>query len=202
MKKYTNLINNILLFVLTIVSVIVVAIVANSVFGGNSIFLMILFFLIGMTIFCVLNVLLHEIGHIIAGNKNEFEFISTRLLFITIVKINGKYQYYFSPFVDEVGLAEMVPKHYENINKRYVKTTRGGMVANFILIVLGIIPLALAKFLPFEVFCLLAPLFSVSLYSFLSNALPMTYGNVKNDGAILLDLKKDNDSAKVLINIL
>ena len=155
-----------------------------------------------MIVFGFLNLLFHELGHIIYGNRNGFEFVSTRVLFITILKENGKYKFYFSPFVDETGLAEMVPKNYDNIEKRYINTTMGGMILNFVLVILGIVPLFLTKFLSFEIYFILSALLPVSIYSFLSNALPMTANGIKNDGAVIFDLKKNNDSAKVLINIL
>ncbi|MBR2614069.1 MAG: hypothetical protein IKC71_00535 [Clostridia bacterium] len=202
MKKNTNIINNVILFVVTVLAVLFVAFLGNKFFYGESLLVLILLFLAGMAFFAFVNLLCHEIGHIVAGKKNGFEFVSTRVLFITIVKENGKYRYYFSPLVDETGLAEMIPTHYDNIEERYKRTTRGGMIANAILVVLGAIPLGLIMFLPFEAYFILCALFPISIYSFLSNALPMIGSGVKNDALVISDLKKNTDSAKVLINIL
>lgn len=88
------------------------------------------------------------------------------------------------------------PKTDRNIKARFLATAGGGLVFNFIFIVLGAVALA------FEKSALFGCVLPMSFYLFFLNALPFEYGGGKTDGLVILEVLRGEDTAKVLLNIL
>ena len=157
--------------------------------------------LLGATISGTLLTFLHEIGHVVFGKKNGFDFMSMCILFFKWEKVKGKISFSFTIPANQLGYTEMVPKYPEDIQKRYVKMSLGPLYFTVLPCLLGIVPLFL-NFLPIWAYCLWASFLPIGAYSILDNFLPAEYEGEKNDGAVVLGMKRQDDSSKVTSNLL
>lgn len=173
MNRRTNIINNIILLAATLAGILAVTLVGNDAYGGD-IWSYILYCLIGAVVWALVNTLVHEWGHIRAGKKNKFRFISMRVAFLLFRKEKGKIRLDFTGFSDELGSTEMVPENTENLGERFVKMTRGGLIGNIVLLIVSLVPLFLTSFLPFWLYAIWAIMLPVSVYFVLGNGLPMS----------------------------
>ena len=201
MNRRTNIINNIILLAATLIGILAVTLVGNNAYGGD-IWFYVLYCLVGAIVWAVVNTLVHEWGHIRSGKKNGFRFISMRLAFLLFTKENGKLRLDFTGFADELGSTEMVPENTENLGERFIKMTRGGLTGNIVLLVISVIPLFLTSFLPFWLYAIWAIMLPVSLYFVFGNGLPMTSDGIKNDAAVVMGIKRGEDSEKVMLSLL
>ena len=201
MNRRTNIINNIILLAATLVGILAVTLVGNDAYGGD-IWSYILYCLIGAVVWALVNTLVHEWGHIRAGKKNKFRFISMRVAFLLFRKEKGKIRLDFTGFSDELGSTEMVPENTENLSERFVKMTRGGLIGNIVLLIISLVPLFLTSFLPIWLYAIWAIMLPVSVYFVLGNGLPMSSDGIKNDAAVALGVKRGDDSEKVMLSLL
>lgn len=204
MSNRTNVINNLLLLALTVVAVFVATFIGNLNFKVQLLPTVCLF-LVGAIIFALLNTVVHEFGHVIAGKKNKFEFYSMRVFLWTFYKNNGKIKGYFTGLKEELGATEMLPVGMENLEKRFKNLAKGGIFGSLLMLILSIIPLVTASFFADNLWWLYAILsmgFPVSLYFFLGNGLPMSNEGILNDSAVIYGINKGNDDAKVTLGLL
>ena len=183
MNRRTNIINNVILLAATLAGILAVTLVGNNAYGGE-IWLYVLYCLLGAILWAVVNTVAHELGHVRAGKKNGFRFVSMRIAFLLFKKENGKIYADFTGFADELGSTEMVPENTENLGERFVKMTRGGLTGNVVLLAVSLVPLFLTAFLPFWLYAVWAILLPVSLYFVFGNGLPMTSDGIKNALAV------------------
>lgn len=201
MNRRTNIINNVILLAATLAGILAVTLVGNNAYGGE-IWLYVLYCLLGAILWAVVNTVAHELGHVRAGKKNGFRFVSMRIAFLLFKKENGKIYADFTGFADELGSTEMVPENTENLGERFVKMTRGGLTGNVVLLAVSLVPLFLTAFLPFWLYAVWAILLPVSLYFVFGNGLPMTSDGIKNDAAVAYGIKHGCDSEKVMLSLL
>ena len=125
-----------------------------------------------------LSSLLHELGH---------------MLFGALVKIKcvPKFSILHS------SSCKIAPKTDKNLKGRIIFTTLGGVTVNLILAVLGIV----AFFVP-AVPLWLSAILPASLYLFTLNVMPVTLSDGKTDGLVVLELAKNEDTAKVMLAVL
>lgn len=200
MRKSTNIINNLITLVVAVVLVFVSATVVNKTFGtafGN----LILYFVIGAVLAGLFNAFMHEFGHLIAGKKNNFAFISMTVWFFRWKKVGKKTEFSFCLIGEESGYTEMVSKTVVDLRKRYMRMTFGGIVASLVMTVISVVPFIFASSLPERVFAVLSVFLPVSAYYFLGNLLPMATEGVKNDGAVYFGLKKNDISSQVMTSV-
>ena len=195
-----NLISYVITILATAIGFFVVLTVCNNLYGGQM-FDAILRFLVGAIIAGFLNTVAHELGHYFAGKKNGFVFSSMSIWFFKWKKVEGKTKFQFVLMGEEAGYTEMIPTQTENIDKKFAKMTKGGIVASFIVTLLGIPPLFMG-FLPIWIYSIWAMFLPVGLYYFFGTYLPTVSGGMLNDGAVLQSIKKQTDSSKVMINLL
>lgn len=199
MSKKINVINNVITYVVTFGMFIVVTALGEKYYDN---FWALMFLLLGGALLAwIITTFFHELGHVIAGKKNRFAFVSMSVFFLKWTKVKSKIKFSFASMGYQAGYTEMVPQDSQDIEKRYVNLTAGGALFTIIPVVLGIIPLFFSN-LPMWAFCLWAMLLPVGVYSILDNILPMINEGVKNDGAVILSIKKKDDSSKVMINLL
>jgi hypothetical protein len=102
---------------------------------------------------------------------------------------------------DEAGYTEMIPKSKDNLAVRYKKMTLAGPVASFICSFIGIVPLFVVQ-LPLWAFCVLSVFLPIGGYFFFGSMLPVSNCGIRNDGAVAYGIKKMDDEAKVVVNLL
>ena len=206
MSNKTNVVNNILLLLGFLASVLVVVLVGGFLAPlGKKSFLT----LLSVPVFIILNTAFHEIAHIIAGKRNGFKTISFRILGFRFKKINGKTTVKYVGLGEQVGEAEIIPTEIDNLKDRYAKVAKTGIIANFILTILSVGLLVFWKIYIKDVmlyanvwFYLTAFAFPISFYFFLCNALPMSSDLVRNDGAMLYGIKKDEPEVLVMFSLM
>ena len=201
MSKKVNIINNLIMFAITIGLFFMCPSINHKIYDGDR-FVLVLFYVLGAILAGFVNAVFHELGHLIAGKKNGFEFNSMTIWFFKWTKVKGKNRFDFCLIGEEAGYTEMVPTSKENVGKRYAKMTEGGIIVSLILTIISIVPIALMNFLPIEAYAILSMFLPMATYYYLGNALPMSSEGVKNDGATARMLRKNTDEAKVMTNIL
>ncbi len=146
-------------------------------------------FLVSLAICWYLSLQMHEYGHKLFG------------VFVGMdVKINPK-----KFFSSSLG-CEIAPRYAGNIKPRYIAVSLGGLVVNFLLVVLGAVFMAL----PCNIFgdnlvavgIVIRCFLPTSLYVFLVNAAPFEYASGKTDGCAVLEAVRGEDSYKVAEAIL
>lgn len=201
MNRKSNIVYNVIILACTVGLAITVVALANNTFYAD-LFTTLLLFLLGAILAGILNTVLHEWGHVLAGKRAGMEFLSLRLWFFTIVKENGKTRWIKSRFIDQAGACEMIPAKTDDLKKSYRKMTAGGLAGSAVAVALGIVFAALVGILPSWLYCLLSVFLPVSVYCFLTNALPMSDQGIRNDGGVLYGIAKDDDTTAVALSLL
>lgn len=186
---------------ITLAAVIAVVLIANSSYS-EKMGIVLLYFAASAIVAGFLCTLLHETGHLLAGKRNGFAFLSMSVWFFKWVKENGRTVFYFTFMGEEAGATEMAAKNTEDLALKLKKMTMGGLIATFIPMVIGIAPLFLTKYLPVYAFIAWGMFFPIGAYMFFGNALPMSSGGAGNDGKVLYGLKKQDDDTKVILSLL
>ena len=199
MSKRLNLINNIIYMALTLALFFVVLMVCNakySVIIADTIG----FYAIGIVVAGFICTLFHELSHLISGKINGFAFISISVWFFSWTKVKNKIKFSFIFPKESAGQTTMVAKHTENLALRFKKMTLAGFVSTIFLTLIGTIVFIIQ--MPMWLYCIFSMFLPIGAYCLFGNALPMQNNGVKNDGAVLLDIKKNNNSFIVLNSIL
>lgn len=146
--------------------------------------------------------LLHETGHAIGAKKNGFKLVGFKVWFFRWSYVNGKYAFSFTLSINEAGATETVPENTQNLDKRLIKMTFGGLIASFVSMLIGIPALFFFGKIPFFVFCMWATFLPIGAYYFFGNAFPMSSEGVFNDGGVIYAVKKATPEGAVLLAIL
>lgn len=201
MSNKTNLINNFILLGLSMVAIVIVGVVSSNAISAID-FKM----LYSVVVFVVLNSVLHELFHVIAGAINGFKIVSYRVLWFKWYSREGKVKFTLAPVGDQIGEAELLPTRYDDIEKRYKKVALAGIIANCVLFVVGIVCMFFWHLWTVDEsviwFRLTAFAMPVSLYFILANALPMTIDFYRNDGAVIYGILKKDDSTTVSFSLM
>lgn len=202
MNKKINIVDNVLSFVVTLALLVFAVMYCNNKFVSDDNGMQIVLFLaIGAVVAGILATFLHEAGHLMAAKSKGFAVVSFSFLFFKWKRVKDKMIFEFTLPREEAGSVELVAKTTERLSSRFAAVTVAPLIATFILTLVGIVPFFVPR-LPFQVVCMWVMLLPIGAYSFLGNALPMKSGGVNNDGAVLLELKKDTPSAKVLLALM
>lgn len=138
----------------------------------------------------IIQIIIHESGHLIFGLISRYEFISFRVGSITIVKADGKFKLKKFNIKGTGGQCLMMPKtnNYEELH--YILYNLGGVLMNAIVsIVSAIILLSIDTNKYIEVI-LIAFIF-VGIVCVIGNGIPMKISGIANDGYNILSISKD-----------
>ena len=200
MSRRANFINYILTILLTVALVFLTVIICSNRY---QVLLkdVILFFIIGFIISSFVCAFLHELGHVILGKINKFNIVSMQFWFCKFYKKNGKLKFCFCRLDDSVGKTIMVAENYDNLEKRFLNMTFGGILFSLLLALVGLIPIIIVS-TPLWLYGVLSIFLPVGGYYFFGNALPTTDDGIKNDGAMIVGLKKNDFASRVIISLL
>ncbi len=196
----SNFFSNLITLGLTTIALFITLLVCNNYYQGNMMEAILRFF-VGAIVAGVLNAFVHELGHLIVGKKNNFVFSSIVVWFFKWKKEGNKTKFSLVFMGEEAGYTEMIPRDADNVRTGYMKMTRGGIIASFIFMILGIPPLFM-PFLPVWIFSIWSMFLTIGIYYFLGVILPISTNGVFNDGAVLYNIRHNTDTAKVMINLL
>lgn len=201
MSRRTNVINNILSMLITVAAVFLVAQICNVRYTGVNFFGVICLLVLGAVIAGFFCTVAHEVGHLIAGRKNGFKFSALSVWFFRWRKTGKKTAFDFVLPGESAGYTEMIPDGTDNLAERLKKMTAGALWLSFLPMLIGVAPLFITA-LPLWAYAILAMFLPMGAYTFFGNALPMSSGGARNDGAVIYGLKKGDDVSKVSVALL
>ena len=177
--------------------------VAKTIFGKFSLqdVLEIAWMLVAVLIAFILNVVLHEGGHLVAGLLTGYRFVSFRFLNWTIIRRNGRLHWGNYELAGTGGQCLMAPpdRPVDQIDTRWYNA--GGVLANLLIVVISAL-LLWAFDLPAWLDELLVIMIIFGLFIGVGNGIPLKMGGVATDGLNLLQLEKDIPGKQFFCNIL
>ena len=177
--------------------------VAKTIFGKFSLqdVLKIVWMPVAILIAFILNVVLHEGGHLVAGLLTGYRFVSFRFLNWTIIRRNGRLQWGNYELAGTGGQCLMAPpdRPIDQIDTRWYNA--GGVLANLLIVVISAL-LLWAFDLPAWLDELLVIMIILGLLIGVGNGIPLKMGGVATDGLNLLQLEKDIPGKQCFCNIL
>lgn len=200
MSRTANILSYIFTLLFTILSLFVVVYISD-IYYDLLLWEVMLLFLAGAIVVGFILTLVHELSHLISGKINGFQFSAITIWFLKWYKEKNKVKFKFTIFGEEAGYTEMIPKTCENLAIRYKNMALAGPISSLVLALVGIVPLFF-NFLPAWLFCGWALFLPLGIYFFLSSLLPSSSGGVRNDGGVIYGINKNDDSTKVMLNIL
>ena len=149
-----------------------------------------------MYIVYMVNVIIHEGGHLIFGLMTGYKFNSFRIFSVILIKQNGKLKIKNISLAGTGGQCLMSPPELIDGKMPYVLYNLGGVILNVItsLIFIVIYLISLWKLLS------LAMIMSaiMGFASAVVNGIPMKVGDINNDGYNAVQLGSDKDALKAL----
>ena len=200
MSKRTNFINNLITLVLTFGALFAVVLICDNKYGV-TLGSVIGWIMLGAFVAGLVNAFVHELGHLIAGKKNGFKLSCICVWFFKWTRVGKKLKFSLTFPWNEAGYTEMVPTEVDNMPTRYKKMTRGGIYLSLVLALIGAVAMFFTQ-IPLYAYCLWSMFFPIGLYYFFGNILPICSDGVRNDGAVIRGINKNDDVAKVTIALL
>ncbi len=165
-----------------------------------------LVYLVAVALFAALigfmiQLIIHEGGHLVAGLLTGYKFVSFRFLNWTIIRKGGRLQWRKYELAGTGGQYLLAPpdKPLEQIDTRCYNA--GGVLANILLSIIGILLLVFAD-MPTWLNIFWAVTSFVGIFIALTNGIPMKMGGVANDGSNLFQLEKDLPGKQCFCNVL
>ncbi len=166
---------------------------------GDLIFLYYLIFVLSIYAFMLLQIIVHEAGHLVFGLLSGYKFSSFRIGSVIFVKNDEKIKIKRYSLAGTAGQCLMTPPKAHDGKIPYVLYNLGGSLFNFIS---GSISLVLYLVLPETSFiAFLAGMNTGWAYLMaLSNGIPLKLGLVNNDGHNVFSLGKNEAALKAFEN--
>lgn len=202
MDRKKVIINNVILIAIIAVLVFFVAFVNDSFHGTSNMMLTVLFYLIGALLWGIVNALVHELGHVVAGKRNGFYITAVTVWFMKWVRRAKKFRFYFCSIKEQAGYTESVPTSTENLEKRVKKMAFGGIVASGIFMILSFVPLFFCGKMAYWIYSILAIALPISGYYFFGNVIPFVSDGVRNDGSLIDGVNKNENDVAVMLSLL
>ncbi len=199
MSRKIKVINFVVSLLVAVLSVYLISVLSAERFvvGIGKI---LLFYILGVIISAFVCAFIHELGHLIRAKSLGFNIVSFTVWFFRWKKVKNKYQFSLC-FPNDTGYTESYPTTQENLQKKFAKITRFGLIFSVIPI-LFCLPAFLIRSLPFFAFAVLTSFLPIGAYSLTSNAIPLCENGVRNDGAVLYGIKHNDDTSKVMFALL
>ena len=177
--------------------------VASTIFGKLTLQKVagIAWMLLAALLAAILNIVIHEAGHLVAGLLTGYKFVSFRFFNWTLIRKDGRLRWRNFELEGTGGQCLMAPpdKPLEEIDTRWYNA--GGVLAQLIITLLSIV-LIWALDLPEWLDILLVMMALFGIFGVLTNGIPMKLGGVANDGFNLLQLEKDLAAKQSFCNVL
>lgn len=149
----------------------------------------------------ILQIIIHEGGHLVAGLMSGYRFVSFRFLNYTIISKDGHLQLRNFELGGTGGQCLLAPpdKPKEQIDTRWYNA--GGVLANIISAAIAIVLLCTVSMPEWLEAFMLTTVFTGIGFAIL-NGVPMKIAGGGNDGLNLLNLEKNPASKQCFLNIL
>ena len=147
-----------------------------------------------------LQIILHEIGHMIAALLRGWKFISFMILGWVITRKRGKFHFNRFNIAGAGGQCLMLPPAEGDTDRGIAFYNAGGVLMNMIDSLLAIVVLAWGHtFLSWDVAVFLVSFVLMGLGFALVNGIPAVMSGLPNDGKNIQQLRKDKFSTKVFL---
>ena len=177
--------------------------VASTIFGKLTLQKVagIAWMLLAVLLAAILNIVIHEGGHLVAGLLTGYKFVSFRFFNWTLIRKDGRLRWRNFELEGTLGQCLMAPpdKPLEEIDTRWYNA--GGVLAQLIATVFAFV-LVWTLDLPSWLDTLLIAVGVLGIWGILTNGIPMKLGGVANDGYNLKQLEKDMAAKQSFCNIL
>ena len=154
-----------------------------------------LLLLIGMYAAMLIQIILHEAGHLIFGLMTGYRFSSFRIFNLMWVKLDGRVQFRKLNIAGTGGQCLMIPPDMENGKMPVMLYNFGGAIVNLItaIVCFGLSFLCPVRSLGWTILMMFAV---IGLAFALMNGLPVKMGAVNNDGRNALDLSRSEEATR------
>ena len=168
---------------------------------ANELLIPVLWVIVWAVVTLILQIIIHEGGHLVAGLLTGYRFVSFRIFNLTLIKKDGHYEWRNFSLGGTGGQCLMAPplRPLSEIDTRWYNL--GGVLANFVVSTVALVVM-LCFDLPVwaETFLLMLTFFGFLLA--LTNGIPMRLGGVNNDGYNLFYLEKTPLDKRLLCQML
>lgn len=163
--------------------------------GFSSIVLLCAMVLIGMYAAMLIQIILHETGHLIFGLLTGYRFSSFRIASLMWIKVEGRIQFKKLRIAGTGGQCIMIPPDLKDGKMPVMLYNFGGAIVNLITAILCfglsfLCPVASA------LWTILMLLTIIGLNFALMNGLPIEMGAVNNDGKNALELSRSEEAIR------
>lgn len=177
--------------------------VAKTIFVSNGlklVYMLVAAVLASLAAFIV-QLIVHEGGHLVAGLLTGYKFVSFRFLNFTLIRKDGRMQWRKYDLAGTGGQCLLTPpdKPIDEIDTRWYNA--GGVLANLLLSLLGII-LLITVDMPGWLNIFWGVTAFIGIFFAITNGIPMKLGGVANDGHNLFQMEKDPTGKRYFLNIL
>lgn len=157
--------------------------------------LMLGLFLVIMYVAILVQIMIHEAGHLIFGLMTGYKFCSFRIMNIMLVKENGTFQLRRLSIVGTGGQCLMAPPDMKDGKIPVALYNFGGAFMNFITGIIFLILYFVTKDIPFLPIAML--LLAIIGFAFaIMNGIPMNSGLLDNDGRNAISLIKNPEALR------
>lgn len=149
-----------------------------------------------MYIVYMVNVIIHEGGHLILGLITGYKFNSFRIFNVILIKQNGKLEIKNLSLAGTGGQCLMSPPELIDGKMPYVLYNLGGVILNVITSLIFIVIYLISTWKLLSLAMIMSAIMGFA--SALVNGIPMKIGNINNDGYNAVQLGRDKDALKAL----
>lgn len=178
--------------------------VASSTEGGYG---NLILYLIGgvaaVLLALLVQIIVHELGHLLAGLAGGWRFLAFRVLSVMLVRSGGKLRLTNFNIPGTAGQCLMSPPERPAAECRLTLYNAGGFAANIILAIVALaLFVACHDGMGFFAQAFVLSLVATGLVLALQNGVPMLVGGTPNDGLNLRLLRRDPASARHFVGML
>lgn len=166
--------------------------IPNSV--GDAAFYMIPIILLMVLLGYLIQIIIHEAGHLIFGLLTGYTFVSFRIGNLTLIKKDGQFRFANLNLPGTGGQCLMAPPAYDNGNFSFIPYNLGGVILNAITSILFL--WLVNENWPMLVNVLLVGLAIGGLVAALTNGIPKKINGFPNDGYNIQRMRKNENAKK------
>lgn len=165
----------------------ILAMIPNDI--GDTSFYVIPILLFIFFLCYLLQILIHEVGHLLFGQLTGYSFVSFRIGQLTLIKSDGQFKFARIDIPGTGGQCLMDPPPYNDGDFPFMLYNLGGVIINLVSVPIFLL-------LPSEIFPFLVNAFIVNLgltgiLAAVINALPIKIGGMPTDGYNILSIHKN-----------
>lgn len=151
----------------------------------------------------LVQVIMHEAGHMFAGLLRGWGFISFTVLGFVFSRREGKFHISRFAIPGVGGQCLMMPPKEGDSDFGIALYNAGGVLMNLV-IMMASFWLLVTNFsqMPWEISVLLGSLFLTGLLFAVTNGIPSCHGGIPNDGMNIRELRKDSFSTHVFLDVM